>query len=1137
MQLISKHFQLAATDLSNHVACQHITQLNKKVARDELKRPYRNDPSLEVLEKRGREHEAAYVKFLESKGLSTIDLRGKGLKDTLLAMAKGVDIIVQVTLGDSKWLGTTDILSKVPGKSKFGEWSYEIQDTKLAQNTKATTVLQLCVYTDLLSKIQESTPVRMHVIKPGEDFPAETFNCADFQAYYRLVKAKLERIVDGPDLLTYPEPVQHCDICSWWSLCNKQRHDDDYLSLVAGIRSLQIEALKKQEIKTLESFAKADKIIIPRRSNEESFLKRQAQAKVQLEGRVKNQLLHKALPVVDDRGLHRLPIPNEGDIYFDIEGDAFYPGGGLEYLFGFGYKEKDDKITYKHQWATNKLEEKRAFEQFMQFTVSRWKQFPNLHIYHFAPYEPSAIKRLSSNHAVFEREVDELLRAERFIDLHMVFKEAFLASVEHYTLKALEKFTAYTRMVELEDAAIARKNVECALELSDFKSLAKETLEVVGKYNEDDCLATQALHTWLEKIREHHINQGVNFQRPTPKPQEVGDKLKQQEIRSKALYDALVKQLPEDCGIWSQEDGAKWLLAHQMDYFRREEKSAWWEYFRVHKMEYEDLLDERKAVAGLVFMEELPLKPKQRTPIHRYRYPPQEMGLVEGDNLVEINKDDEKGFGLSIGSVDAVSLEKYIIDIKKTGKAKDIHPFAVHTNETVGQDTLWTSIMNLAERIDEEGLAHDQSYRASKDLLMKRSPQLIDGKAGANLLPNESVDKAAIRLALSIDRSILPIQGPPGTGKTHVGALMIVELVKAKKKIGITAISHRVIFTLIEKVRELSLSAGVDVKFAHKINDKLEFMPDWVSQIRDTSKIIEAIGQGNVVGGTAWLWAGDDLSDSLDYLFIDEAGQMSLSQALASSRAAKNIVLLGDPQQLEQPQKGSHPEDSDVASLTYLLDRKQTMPEERGLFLNVTRRMHPNITKFTSEIFYENKLESLPELKNQLVNGGTSFDGAGLFFVPVIHSGNRDNSSEEVEVIRKVVDDLLKKGKWTDKNGQSRQLTVADILIVAPYNAQVAALLEKIPDIAIGTVDKFQGKEAPIVIYSMTSSSVQEAPRGMNFLFNPNRLNVATSRAKSVCILVAAPELLEPECHTIDQMRWANGLCRFIEFADVKYLN
>lgn len=1130
MKIVSKGFVLAATDLSNHLACLHSTQLNKKLARGELKKPYRNDPSLDVLEQRGREHEAAYVEFLKAKGLSIVDLRGKSLAETLSAMAKGIDVIVQAILEDSKWSGSADILLKVPGKSKFGNWSYEVQDTKLAQNTRATAVLQLCVYTDLLSKLQEAVPEKIHVIKPVEGFVPESFNYADFQAYYRLIKQNLVSIVDGPDLNTYPEPVQHCDICSWWSRCNKQRHDDDYLSLVAGIRSLQIESLKKQGVKTLEGFAKAEKIVAPRRSNEESFLRKQSQAKVQFDGRVKNSLIYQALPVIEERGLHRLPVPNDGDIYFDIEGDAFYPGGGIEYMFGYAYKE-NGKLIYKNQWATNKVEERKAFEAFMNFVTSRWKQFPNLHIYHFAPYEPSAIKRLTSNHAVYEQAVDELLRAERFIDLHMVFKEALLASVEHYSLKALEKFTTYTRMVELEDAAIARKNVECALELNDIKSLAKGTLDIVEKYNADDCLATEALHVWLEGLREAFIKQGVSFQRPIAKPQEASENLKQQEIRSKALYDALVKGLPDDRNNWTEADNARWLLAHQMDYFRREEKSAWWEYFRVHKLEHDDLLDERKAVTGLVFLEELPLKPKQKTPIHRYRYPPQEVSLVEGDNLVEINKDDEKGFGRTIGSVDIVSLEKYTIDIKKAGKSKDIHPNAVHINETVGQDVLWTSIMNLAEKIDEEGFDHGQTYSASKDLLMKRSPQLIDGKEGAVSLPGEPVDKTATRLALNLNKSILPIQGPPGTGKTHVGALMIIELVKAKKKVGITAISHRVIFTLIEKVRELSMGAKVEITFAHKVSESLDFMPEWVSQLKDSAKIIEAIGKGSVIGGTAWLWASNVLDQSIDYLFIDEAGQMSLSQALAASRAAKNIVLLGDPQQLEQPQKGSHPEGSDVASLTYLLEGKPTMPQGKGLFLGMTRRMHPDITKFTSEIFYEGKLESLPELKNQLVSGGTSFDGAGLFFVPVHHSGNRDNSIEEVEAIRKIVDQLLQKGKWSDKDGKTRPLTASDLLVVAPYNAQVAALLERMHELSVGTVDKFQGKEAPIVVYSMTSSSIQDAPRGMNFLFNPNRLNVATSRARSVCILVASQALMEPECHTIDQMKWANGLGRFKELA------
>jgi len=285
------------------------------------------------------------------------------------------------------------------------------------------------------------------------------------------------------------------------------------------------------------------------------------------------------------------------------------------------------------------------------------------------------------------------------------------------------------------------------------------------------------------------------------------------------------------------------------------------------------------------------------------------------------------------------------------------------------------------------------------------------------------------------------------------------------------------------------------------------------------------------VCGTAWLWAEDDSREVIDYLFVDEAGQMSLSQVLAASRAAKNIILLGDPQQLEQPQRGAHPEGSDVAALTYLLDGHPTMPEGKGLFLGVTRRLHPNICQFTSELFYEGRLKSLPDLEKQIITGNTPFDGAGLFYVPVVHHGNQNKSLEEINRIAEITSNLLSNGRWTNAKGETRALQADDILIVAPYNAQVAALRERLPGMRIGTVDKFQGQEAPVVIYSMTASSIDDAPKGMTFLFNPNRLNVATSRAKSICILVASPKLFEPECKTIDQMRWANAMCRYREIS------
>jgi predicted RecB family nuclease len=1119
MQFLQDKFLLAATDLSNHLSCVHLTQLHRKVAVGEIKKPNWRDPSLEVLIKRGQEHEAAYVEFLSKKGLTVVNLNGKPVNEVVLAMANGTDVIVQAKLEDGQWIGSADIILKVSGTSKFGDWSYEVQDTKLAQNTRASTILQLCLYTDVLAKLQGSTPEKMYVVKPGDNFPTEEYRYVEFQAYYKQVKENFERTINTSAVVTYPDSVEHCAICAWWQICDKQRHDDDHLSLVAGIRSLHIVELQRQKIETLEQFAKTRTLENPERGNKETFLRKQSQAKVQWEGREQKKLLHESLPIETGRGLNRLPEPSEGDIYFDIEGDAFYLDGGLEYVLGYAYAENGN-YTYKRLWSTNRSEERKAFSQFMQFVQERWMKFPKMYIYHFAPYEPSAIKRLARVHALFEKEVDDLLRAERFIDLHAVFKEALLASVERYSLKELEKFTQYTRKIVLHDASVARKAVEVALESNNFQSLSEGTIRNVEDYNEDDCLATEALHKWLENLRTENSKNGKEFHRPELMTGEASENVQVLDTRSQTLFKALTEKLPEDRETWNAEHKARWLLAHQIEYFRREDKSAWWEFYRVHELEHEDLLDERKAITGLQFVSVLPKEGKERNTTHRYKYPPQELSVDEGDEVIEVK-------GEKIGSVRSISQEHYTIDIKKTKDAENVHPHAVHVSERVDPGSLATSLMDLAGQIDDTGITHNWPYHASKDLLMKRKPKLIDGSEGAYLLPGEDLVDGAVRIASSLDKSVLAIQGPPGSGKTYTGATMIVELLKAGKKIGITAVSHKVIRNLSLATLKRGSELNVKISFVHKIGEKSENLPDEIIEVDKSDKARAALNEGKVVCGTAWLWAEDNSREVLDYLFVDEAGQMSLSQVLAASRAAKNLILLGDPQQLEQPQRGAHPEGSDVAGLTYLLDGHPTMPEGMGLFLGVTRRLHPALCKFTSDIFYEGRLTSLPGLEKQLVGGNTPFDGAGLFYVPVDHRGNQNKSPEEIIAVANIVAKLLSGGTWTNAKGETHPLQKEDILIVAPYNAQVAALIEKLPGMRIGTVDKFQGQEAPVVIYSMTASTVDDAPKGMSFLFNPNRLNVATSRAKSVCILVASPKLLAPACSTIEQMRWANALCVF----------
>lgn len=1125
MKLDSGTLRLSATDLANYLGCKYLTRLDRSVAMGELPKPDWFDPAMAILAKRGEEHEAAYVEYLRKKGMSIIALKNKPVAETVTAMERGFDVITQATLSEGRWLGHADILLKTTGKSKFGNWCYEVQDTKLSRNTRAATILQLCLYTDLLSGLQESTPWKMYVVKPGEDFPAEDFLFTDFRAYYNLIRRNFEDAVNRPAGDLYPDPVPHCEICRWWKRCDTRRHEDDHLSLIAGIRSLHRNELTQQHISTLTQYAEEPQPLRhkPSRGNIESYRSIQEQARIQLEGRVKGGLLYKLLDAEKGRGFYRLPEPDKGDIYFDIEGDPFFDRGGLEYLLGISSRDDNGRMNYEAFWAFNYPEEKKSFEKFIDLVMERWRRNPSMYIYHYGIYEPAAIKRLAGRHATRADEVDQLLRAERFIDLHAVIREALKASVERYSLKDLEGFTTYKRKIALPVAGMSLRTLESALELGELHALPEETRTTVQEYNEDDCLATAALHTWLEELRKKAIDNGLTIVRPEKKTGEAPDNVQIIQTRALALYRGLTADLGENRAEWDEYAKAKWLLAHLIDYFRREDKSAWWEYFRVHELDREALLDERKAITGLRFERPVETKGKTRVPVHRYSYPPQEVSLEEGDEVHAVK-------GEKIGTVHAVYLENYAIDIKKTGKTADVHPESVHVLERVDPGALATSVMNLAESIIENGLESEWPFRASRHLLLKKKPRLLKSTDGDLLRPGEDLVTGAVRLALDLDKSVLAIQGPPGSGKTYIGANMIIELVKTGKKVGITAVSHKVIRNLFDKVYELSNAGNVRIDLVHKVTEKSDELPVTLTEVVKSADAIAALDQGKVVGGTAWLWADNNSTEALDYLFVDEAGQMSLSQVLAASRAARNLILLGDPQQLEQPQKGSHPEGSDIAALTYLLDGQKTMPPDKGLFLNVTRRLHPAICAFTSELFYEGRLTSLGGLERQIISGTSTFSGAGLFMVPVVHSGNQDKSNDEVDKIVVIVETLLAPGvTWTTSEGKVTALQKQDILIVAPYNAQVGALRERLTGFKIGTVDKFQGQEAPVVIYSMTSSSPDDAPRGMSFLYNPNRLNVATSRAKSIVILVGSPALLEPECHTIDQMRWANALCRYKE--------
>ena len=1119
---------LSATDLARHLGCRHLTQLDLRRARGELDRPYRHDPAVEVLQQKGLEHERGYLDHLGGQGLRVQELPyNRDVAATLRALAEGADAIAQAWLSDGRWTGIADVLLKVQGPSRLGDYHYEVVDTKLSAQTKPGTLLQLCLYAELLGELQGRRPERVMVVTPGTGFEPEVYRVDHYEAYYRQVKARLEDEALG-GVSTYPEPCDHCSVCDWWQRCDQQRRDDDHLSLVAGITRVQRNELTGWGIETLERFGREPLApdLKPERGSRESLDAAQHQARVQLEDR-RNPPCYEMLPVCEGRGLARLPEPDSGDLFFDLEGDPFAGDGGIEYLFGWAAVPEDGgDPAYGHTWAHDGPSERAAFEEFIDMVMERRQHHPAMHVYHYAPYEPAALKRLMGRYATRAAEVDELLRAEVFVDLYQVTRQAVRAGVESYSIKQLERFFGYERRVDLPDVSLPKRRLEVLLQTGQGKEAPGPIREIVRGYNEDDCVSTWRLRQWLERRRAEWIAAGVEVPRPELREGEAGEELKEWQEELENLRGRLIEGVPPLPEERDEEGQARWLLAHMLDWHWREEKAVWWEFYRLCDLPEEDLREEKAAIAGLEWREQLPKVGRERTPRHRYSYPEQLVEIGEGAEVYD-------GEGEQLGSVVGIDTIARTVDIKHKGTRKEDRPRCVFEHSTVRTTVLRESLMRLGDWVADNGVnAGDAGSpaRAGRDLLLRLAPRRAAG--GPLRREGEAAAEAARRLAAELDGGSLPIQGPPGSGKTWAGARMIIELVKRGKRVGVSAVSHKVIENLLQSAIGAAAEERVELACLHKVTERSAEPPDGIEETTDNRKPLADLesGEVNVVGGTAWLWAREDYAASVDVLFVDEAGQMSLANALAMSPCARNLVLLGDPQQLEQPRQGSHPEGTDVSALQHVIGEGSVMPPEKGLFLEQTWRLHPAICGFTSKQFYEGQLTSREGMELQELEGPTKYAGAGLRVEEVDHEGNQGSSPEEVERVAQVMADLTRRGvTWKDAGGETKPLRIEDVLVVAPYNAQVARLQERLgPRAKVGTVDRFQGQEAAAVVYSMTTSSPEDAPRGMEFLYSLNRLNVATSRARCVCILVASPKLFEPECRSVRQMRLANGVCAFV---------
>ncbi len=831
MQIIDGQPVYSATDLVGFLACGHLTDLERCALAGLTRRPDRPDPQLDRIRKRGYEHEQRYKSDLAAGGRQVTDLdephdepwttdKGARLRmraeQTVEAIKRGDDIIFQACFFDGTWLGFADFLLRVERPTPTLPWSYEVADTKLARSVKASAVLQLCSYSEHMSRIQGADPEWMHVVLGGSARERASFRVARYAAYYRTVKRRFMETVSAPlpvqyppPAPSYPDPAEHCEVCRWWPVCNDRRRRDDDLSLVAGMAGRTRSELRERTVPTRRSLAVLPLPLSPRldRTSPEALARVREQARLQVESDAVGHVVHERLPLITledgspdtTKGLLALPTPSPNDLFLDLEGDPFALDDGVDYLFGIlepGRTGPDGEPPFHAFWARDEdgrvtpAAEQRAFERTIDRIIERLDADPTLHVYHYASYEPAHLGLLMGRYGTREEEVDRLMRGGILVDLFSVVRQGLRVGVESYSIKKLEPLYGYQREVDLRDAGSSIVAFETWLEVGGEAGQDDETLVRIERYNRDDVVSTWQLRDWLEGQRaELEREVGEALPRPAVKDGEPSDELSERLAEVRATQESLVAGLPEDAAQWQPAQRGRWLLAQLLEWHRREEKPGWWRYFHLLRMTDEERREEREPLAMLELVG--PVDEVKRT--YRYRFPPQEHEVgdhggvdpVTGKSFDDVEVDDQRG--------------EIVLRFKRGWALQ--HPTALVPELVIETKELKGSLLRIGQAIAADQLAEDGAFRAARDLLTRRAPHVSGHPDGADLRSaNRSAVDAAYDLVTRLDRSYLAIQGPPGSGKTWAGARMILELVAQGRKVGVTANSHKVIGKVLDEV-------------------------------------------------------------------------------------------------------------------------------------------------------------------------------------------------------------------------------------------------------------------------------------------------------------------------------------------------
>jgi len=1055
---------------------------------------------------------------------------------TCEALRDNTEVVAQAALFDGRFGGFADFL--ILGD----DGRYQVWDAKLARHAKVTALLQIAAYADQLDQLRvPRSPVGYLLLG---DRTLHTQALDDVAPVYRHRRDQLADMLAAH--LAQPAPVAWGDdryrICGACAHCAAAVEATDDVLQVAGLTRLQRNRLRAGGIRTVEQLAGSTDTVPD--LAERTWRTLRAQAQLQARGR-RQGFTGIAFDIFDPTAMNRLPDPDAGDIFFDFEGDPLWTdedgaSEGLEYLFGVVDLDEPGG-RFQPFWAHDRTAERQALVDFLDYVTRRRERHPGLHIYHYAAYEPSALKRLTARHATGEDQLDDLLRAGAFVDLYSTVRQSMRVSAPSYSIKKLEPLYMGD---DLRDEAGVTTAADSILQYHEFLAAradgdtqaAAKLLDRIADYNRYDCVSTWRLRDWL---LAHRPGPAVTDNSADADGSgAASDERGEPRLTSlQQVADRLLAGIPEDRARRDAEQQGVALLAAALGFYRREAKPMWWAYFDHGVSPVDEWLEPRGAlVAEHVEVVDDWHKPGKA---HTFARTVRLIGrldpgtsLAPGVSVCGVYEDVPAGWELDAGACRAIGnraivsavcaddLGRDVVDVvEKTKKGQQPHaqlPMAVFEHTYIPADVLEDAIGTLADQVfaaQPPRLPDD----AACDLLARRPPRLGSGAFDAGAAGDEVTPALLAETVERLDDSYLAVQGPPGTGKTHVGCRAVVELVRAGWKVGVVAQSH----ATVEHFLDTLVAAGLD---AERVGKKPKGSPPpgprW-TPLRDgaaTAAFLDCDG-GRVLGGTAWTFAATSVR-GLDLLVIDEAGQFSLANTIAVSRAARRLLLLGDPQQLPQVHQGAHPEPVQTSALGWLLDGRDTIPPHLGYFLARSWRMHSALTRPVSDLAYDGRLWAQISVTDTRQLTGIE---PGLHPVPVPHTANRVASPEEARSVVELVRHVAAQSWRPDAASPARPARPDDVIVVAPYNAQVA-LLRRALDAAgftgtpVGTVDRFQGQEAAVAIVSLAASSAADIPRGLEFLLDRHRLNVAISRGQWAAYLVHSPALADTVPGTVDAL-------------------